>query len=98
MKKRQGTVRYSAKEIEAMRRRGQDKTDDARLDLAAVDAEEEGDFDWARAEVGIPAPKQQLTVRFDGDLVQWFKSQGSGYQTRMNAVLRRFMDTQKSNR
>lgn len=99
MKKRQGTVRYSAEEIEAMRRRGLDKTGEAKLNsTAAADAEDEGDFDWARAEVGIPAPKQQLTVRFDSDLVEWFRSQGSGYQTRMNAVLRRFMDAQKGSR
>ena len=37
-------------------------------------------------------PKQRLTVRFDADLVEWFKSQGAGYQTRMNAVLRAYYE------
>ncbi len=44
--------------------------------------------------MGIPGPKQQLTVRFDADVVEWFKAQGAGYQTRMNAVLRSFVEAQ----
>ncbi|MGH8555123.1 MAG: BrnA antitoxin family protein [Gammaproteobacteria bacterium] len=39
--------------------------------------------------------KEQLTVRFDADIVDWFKKQGRGYQTRMNAVLRAFMETRR---
>ena len=35
--------------------------------------------------------KVQLTVRFDADVVKWFKSMGPGYQPRMNDVLRAFM-------
>ena len=36
--------------------------------------------------------KKQLTMRLDQDVVDWFKSQGTGYQTRMNAVLRAFYE------
>ena len=36
--------------------------------------------------------KKQLTMRLDNDVVEWFKSQGSGYQTRINAVLRAFYE------
>lgn len=35
--------------------------------------------------------KQQMTIRFDGDVVAWFKSFGRGYQSRMNTVLREYM-------
>lgn len=35
--------------------------------------------------------KQQVTARLDADVVAWLKSQGDGYQTRMNAILRRAM-------
>lgn len=35
--------------------------------------------------------KKQLTVRFDPDIVEWFKSQGRGYQAKMNDVLRQHM-------
>lgn len=45
--------------------------------------------------VTIPPPKDQLTVRFDRDIVAWFREQGRGYQTRMNAVLRAYVDAQK---
>jgi uncharacterized protein (DUF4415 family) len=37
-------------------------------------------------------PKASLSFRLDADVVHWFKSQGPGYQTRMNAVLRAFKD------
>jgi len=35
--------------------------------------------------------KQQLTLRIDADVVAWFKSQGKGYQTRINELLRKAM-------
>lgn len=38
--------------------------------------------------------KTQLTVRFDPDIIEWFKSQGAGYQSRMNDALRQHIDTQ----
>ena len=50
--------------------------------------------DWLRAAV-VPRPlvaKEQLTVRFDRDMVTWFRQQGRGYQTRMNAVLRAYYE------
>jgi uncharacterized protein (DUF4415 family) len=99
MKKSKDTVRYTAREIEAIRREGGDRSDAACMHVTAKDAaaaDDEEDFDWTNAVVGLPAPKQQLTVRLDSDVVKWFKAQGRGYQTRMNAVLRRFMDAQKN--
>lgn len=35
--------------------------------------------------------KQQITTRVDADVLDWLKSQGGGYQARMNAILRREM-------
>jgi uncharacterized protein (DUF4415 family) len=52
--------------------------------------------EWARAVAhsGLPVPprKQQIALRVDVDVLEWFKAQGDGYQTRMNAVLRAFRD------
>jgi uncharacterized protein (DUF4415 family) len=31
--------------------------------------------------------KRQLTVRIDADVIEWLKSQGQGYQSRMNSIL-----------
>lgn len=99
MQKSERIVRYTAEEIDEMLRRGEDRTDWAKIDSlteeeleASIDREEEGEFDWSTVQVGIPGPKQQLTVRFDQDVIAWFKTQGPGYQTRMNAVLRAYMD------
>ena len=39
----------------------------------------------------VPA-KASVSLRIDADVLQWFKAQGPGYQTRMNAVLRAFKD------
>ena len=37
-------------------------------------------------------PKASISLRVDRDVLDWFKAQGDGYQTRMNAVLRAFRD------
>jgi uncharacterized protein (DUF4415 family) len=46
---------------------------------------------WRKARVVIPAPKQTITIRLDADLLEWLRKQ-KGYQTRVNAVLRTYMD------
>lgn len=38
------------------------------------------------------APKASVSLRIDADVLDWFKAQGSGYQTRINAVLRAFRE------
>jgi uncharacterized protein (DUF4415 family) len=51
---------------------------------------------WKNARIVHPTePKQQLTIRFDADVVEWFKSRGKGYQSRMNAVLRAYVDAHR---
>lgn len=37
-------------------------------------------------------PKAAISLRLDADVLGWFKAQGPGYQTRINAVLRAFKD------
>jgi uncharacterized protein (DUF4415 family) len=50
---------------------------------------------WKDATVTLPRPKQTVTIRLDADLLDWLRSQ-KGYQTRINAVLRTYMEAQKS--
>jgi uncharacterized protein (DUF4415 family) len=38
------------------------------------------------------SPKTSISLRVDQEVLDWFKAQGPGYQTRMNAVLRAFRD------
>ena len=49
--------------------------------------------EWSDAVVGkfYRPIKQQLTLRIDADVVDWFKRQGKGYQTRINEMLREVM-------
>jgi uncharacterized protein (DUF4415 family) len=67
---------------------------DAEIDYS--DIPELGEDFWKNARVVHPRdPKEQLTIRFDADVVAWFRSKGKGYQTHMNAVLRAYVDAQK---
>ena len=38
------------------------------------------------------SPKEAISIRVDKDVLEWFRSAGPGYQTRMNAVLRSYME------
>jgi uncharacterized protein (DUF4415 family) len=82
------------------RRKG--KTDWARVD-ALTDEEVEAsiandpdwaefkDIDWSDAVLVIPAKKKAISIRVDEDVLDYFKSEGDGYQRRINAVLRSYM-------
>ena len=67
-------------------------------DIARAIEDDPDTFDpgaeWLR-KASVPRlalPKERLTVRFDADMVNWFKRQGRGYQTRMNAILRTYFE------
>ena len=49
---------------------------------------------WKQAKVVLPQPKKTVTIRLDADLLGWLRRQ-KGYQTRINAVLRTYMEAQK---
>lgn len=46
---------------------------------------------WEDAKVVMPRRKEVITIRLDADLLAWFRQQ-PGYQTRINAILRTFMN------
>lgn len=52
-----------------------------------------GDDFWKNAKVVYPVPKQAISIRLDEDVLAYFKDQGPGYQSRINAVLRSYVDT-----
>ena len=87
---------------EAIRRKGEEKTDWERLrreEAAGIEPEkdpDEGEFDWSRAQVTMPRPKQAISVRLDADVLDFFRGEGRGYQTRINAVLRSYMKAHHS--
>lgn len=51
---------------------------------------------WKNATVVLPQRKPTITIRLDADVLAWFKDQGKGYQTRINAILRSYMKAQNS--
>jgi uncharacterized protein (DUF4415 family) len=42
--------------------------------------------------IGKPQPKEQITLRLDADVLEWFRARGKGYQTQINALLRAYME------
>ena len=81
---------YSAETLKAERARGATST---RTDAKAhhLDAE----F-WDNARVVMPPPnKASVHLRLDADVLDWFRDQGRGHLTRMNAVLRSYMEARK---
>ncbi len=53
------------------------------------------DMDWSKARMVTLKPKIAMSIRVDADVHDFFKATGKGYQTRMNAVLRAFVDHEK---
>ncbi|MDQ3655073.1 MAG: BrnA antitoxin family protein, partial [Chloroflexota bacterium] len=95
MQKSENIVRYTAEELRQKRERGESQTDWERVKAltheeieASIDFDDEGEFDYSKAFAGLrplPIPTRQVTVRLDGDIIDWFKDTGKGYQARMNA-------------
>jgi uncharacterized protein (DUF4415 family) len=84
-------------------RRG--KTDWARVDALTDEEIEESvrrdpdavplDVDWSEAVLVIPPKKKPISIRVDEDVLNYFKKLGAGYQRRMNAVLRSFVEQKR---
>jgi uncharacterized protein (DUF4415 family) len=77
------------------------RTDWARASLtddeiaAAVRDDRDGarlDIDWSEAVVVVPARKKAISIRIDPDVLDYFRNGGPGYQRRINAVLRSYVD------
>ena len=100
--------RHGKAELEAMIARGKDRTDWSRVDALSEDeiayaARQDPDSFvgdatfWQAAELLYPtAGKERVTLRLDADVLDWFRSAGPGYQTRINAVLRTYMQARRA--
>ena len=69
--------------------------DDSAIDTSDIAALDESFFQ--QAELRTPS-KQPVTLRLDADVLTWFKEGGQGYQTRINQLLRRDMESHQSHR
>lgn len=104
MKRKGNIVRYTAKEIDAMIARGEDRTDWARVqampqeEVERLADEDDGPLPegWEKTVIlGLPSGKQAVKLRIDRDVLAWFKGTGKGYQTRINNVLRAFVEARQ---
>jgi uncharacterized protein (DUF4415 family) len=79
-------TKNQAKQLAALR-----KMKDEDIDLSDIPEQ----TDWSNVVVGkfYRPVKQSLTIRLDADVIAWFKSQGTGYQTRINSLLRSAMSS-----
>jgi uncharacterized protein (DUF4415 family) len=102
MAKKKRIVRHTAEELQAMAARGEDKTSFARAGAVrqgeleasiAADPDEAGlTFDWSKASVEMPQPKAVLNMRIDRDVLEYFRRDGRGCQTKINSVLRSYVE------
>ena len=80
--------------------RKQSRTDWAKIkamkdrDIDFSDAPELNDDFFAEAKLW-PGKKKQITIRLDPDVLDYFKTKGRGYQSSINATLRRYMEAQQ---
>jgi uncharacterized protein (DUF4415 family) len=102
MAKKERIVRYTAEELRAKSERGETRSDWAKA-AAMTDAEIEADIasdpdeagmviDWDSATIEMPQPKTTLNMRIDRDVLDYFRKTGKGYQTRINAILRSYVE------
>ena len=96
-RKKDNIVRHSAVELQAMKAAGKTKTDWATAAQKPLpdgsnpdDAME--DIAWATTELPMPKRKEHTNLRIDADVLTFFREQGRGYQTKINAVLRSYVE------
>ena len=66
------------------------KMPDSEIDFSDVPKLSKSFF--ARAQVRMPKRKKAVSLRLDPDVLDWFKHEGKGYQTKINAVLRSYAE------
>jgi len=50
---------------------------------------------WDNAKVILPETRQQITLRLDPEVIRWFRRSGKGYQSRMGAVLKSYVEAKR---
>ena len=88
MKAKEDIRKYSLKELREKRDRSKKK----HIPSAPKYSVDKEFWDNARLVMPSARPKQHTGIRIDADVLDWFKSHGKGWQTRMNAVLRSYFE------
>jgi uncharacterized protein (DUF4415 family) len=94
---------YTAAELKAKRAGSRtdltkvDAMTDEELERRIAEDEDERDLkpDWTEARLVLPAPKQSVHLRLEQGIIDFFKSQGKGHISRMQAVLKAYADAHR---
>ena len=98
MKKKEYINHYTLEELKTLPSKTDwtkvDALTDEKLEKLITDDPEEHDLkpDWTKAKLVLGEPRKAISLRMDQDVLAWFKQQGKGYQARMRAVLRAYME------
>jgi len=65
-------------------------------DIDYSESPELGKDFWVNAKPVYPKGKKAISIRLDQDIIDFFKHQGKGYQSKINNVLRSYMDAHKN--
>ncbi len=103
MKKNKNIKSYTAAELKA--KRAESRTDlskvdamtDNKLERLIAEDKEERDLrpDWTKAKLILPHPKQSIHLRLEQDIIDFFKSRGKGHISRMQAVLKAYVNSHR---
>ena len=66
---------------------------DSDIDVSDIQKLDKSFFD--QAHVRLPQRKRSISLRVDPDVLEWFKHQGRGYQTRINQVLKAYVNAHR---
>ncbi len=96
-RKKDDIVRHTVAELQAMQAAGKTRSDwTAAAEVALPDGGDPDDamehVAWATTELPMPKRKEHTNLRIDADVMAFFREQGRGYQTKINAVLRSYVD------
>jgi uncharacterized protein (DUF4415 family) len=89
LKTRHGATGTDLKKVDAMT--------DKELERHIAEDEDERDLqpDWTRARLVIPEPKQSVHLRLEQEIIDFFKEQGKGHISRMQAVLKAYVNAHR---
>jgi uncharacterized protein (DUF4415 family) len=103
MKKDKNIKTYTTEDLKAGR--AESRTDLGKIDamtdedlerLVAADKDERVQPDWTRAQLILPQAKQSVHLRLEQEIVEYFKSQGKGHISRMQAVLKSYVNAHRA--
>ena len=99
-KKRTRLVRYASLDevpVRPLNKRLRDMSDEE-VELRAAADPDAGVIPpgfWDNAKMILPETKQQITLRLDPEVIRWFRRSGKGYQSRMGAVLKSYVEAKR---